>query len=167
MADEIVALYDEQGRECGSAPRSRMRAENLRHAATCIVLRDTAGRIFLHRRTMTKDMFPGLCDFAAGGVLAAGEDPYSGAVRELAEELGIVGAELEVIGEADYADERSRYHAFRYTAVSDDPVTLQPEEVAWGEWVSVAELRNRIRSDPADFVPDTLVLWEDWLAALG
>lgn len=71
MADEIVALYDEHGRECRSAPRSRMRAENLRHAATCIVLRDEAGGIFLHRRTMTKDMFPGLCDFAAGGVLAA------------------------------------------------------------------------------------------------
>lgn len=167
MTDEIVALYDEQGRECGSAPRSRMRAENLRHAATCIVLRDSTGRIFLHRRTMTKDMFPGLCDFAAGGVLTAGEDPYAGATRELAEELGIVGVELEVIGEADYADDRSRYHAFRYTAVSDGPVTLQPEDVAWGDWVSVAELRSRIRSGPEDFVPDTLVLWESWLAELG
>ena len=166
MTDEIVALYDEQGRECGSAPRSRMRAENLRHAATCIVLRDGAGRIFLHRRTMTKDVFPGLCDFAAGGVLGAGEDPYAGAVRELAEELGITGVDLEVVGEADYTDEHSRYHAFRYTAVSDGPVRLQPEEVAWGEWVTLADLRRRIRSDPADFVPDTLALWESWLADL-
>ncbi len=101
MTEEIVALYDEQGRECGSASRLRMRAENLRHAATCIVLRDGAGRIFLHRRTMTKDVFPGLCDFAAGGVLGAGEDPYAGAIRELAEELGITGVDLEVVGEAD------------------------------------------------------------------
>lgn len=59
-------------------------------------------------------------------------------MRELAEEFGITGVDLEVIGEADYADEHSRCHAFRYTAVSNGPVTLQPEEVARGDWVSVA-----------------------------
>ncbi len=49
--DEVVALYDEAGEVVGSAPRSVMRARNLRHAASSIVVRDPLGRIYLHRRT--------------------------------------------------------------------------------------------------------------------
>ena len=77
--DEIVALYDERGRPVGSAPRSRMRAENLRHAATAVVVRDPWGRVHVHRRTDTKDVYPGRYDFAAGGVLLAGEEPLDAA----------------------------------------------------------------------------------------
>ena len=42
--DEIVALYDDGGRPAGSAPRPVMRAENLRHAATGVVVRDPLGQ---------------------------------------------------------------------------------------------------------------------------
>ena len=80
---------------CGSAPRSRMRAENLHHAATAVVVRDRLGRVYVHRRTTTKDVYPGRRDFAAGGVLTAGEDPHDAAVRELAEELGVTQANAE------------------------------------------------------------------------
>lgn len=164
--DEIVALYDEQGRECGSAPRSRMRSLNLRHAATGILVRDEAGRVFLHRRTTTKDVFPGLYDFAAGGVLGAGEDPYTGAVRELAEELGISGVRLDGLGEADYADQHTNYHAFLYSVVWNGPVRLQPEEVDWGDWVTLDDLVERIGRHRAEFVPDTVALWESRLPTL-
>ena len=61
--------------------RSVMRRENLWHAASSVVVRDPLGRIYLHRRTTTKDVYPGLLDFAAGGVVLAGEDagPRGGA----------------------------------------------------------------------------------------
>src|SRR5687767_10874148 len=117
MAEEQVALYDEAGRVAGSVPRSIMRARNLRHAASSIVVRDSAGRIYLHRRTTTKDVYPGLLDFAAGGVVVAGEDPDVGAVREVEEELGVTGVALEPLGVADYADDATCYRAFRYVAV--------------------------------------------------
>jgi isopentenyldiphosphate isomerase len=77
--DEIVALYDDGGRPAGSAPRSIMRAENLRHAATGVVVRDRLGRIYVHRRTNTKDVYPGRWDFTAGGVVLYDEDPLAGA----------------------------------------------------------------------------------------
>ena len=161
--DEIVALYDAQGRECGSAPRSRMRAENLRHAASSIVVHDGAGRVFVHRRTTTKDVFPGLYDFAAGGVLGAGEDPDEGAARELAEELGIAGVGLTKLGEDDYADDHTDYHAFLYTVTWAGPVSLQAEEVSWGDWMPLPELLERIADSPGDFVPDSVGLWRDRL----
>lgn len=159
MSEEIVTLYDDAGRPCGQAPRNRVRAENLRHGATAVVVTNSRGEIHVHRRTTTKDVFPGLYDFAAGGVLAAGEDPDDGAVRELAEELGVTGVDLRQVGEADYADEHTRYRAFLYRATWDGPIRMQPEEVAWGDWVPAEQLRHRIAHRPDLFVPDSVQLW--------
>ena len=82
----------------------------------------------------------GRYDFTAGGVVAAGEDPYDAVVRELAEELGITGAELIRLPEGDYADDDTSYHAYLYSCVWDGPVKHQPEEVEWGAWMSPADL---------------------------
>jgi aminoglycoside phosphotransferase (APT) family kinase protein/isopentenyldiphosphate isomerase len=157
--DEVVALYDEAGEVSGSAPRSVMRARNLRHAASSIVVRDRLGRIYLHRRTTTKDVYPGLLDFAAGGVVLAGEEPDDGAVREVEEELGVEGAVLVPFGVADYADDATRYRAFRFVVTWDGPIRWQPEEVSWGEWVTVEDLVRRLDEEALSLVPDTVSVW--------
>lgn len=157
--DEVVGLYDEQGHEVGRATRARVRAENLRHAATAIVLRNTAGEVYVHRRTDTKDIYPGLHDFAAGGVMQAGETPLESATRELGEELGVHGVPLHPVGEANYADATNTYHAFLFTATWDGPITHQAEEVASGGWWTVSDLAGRVADDPGMFVPDSVALW--------
>ncbi|HWJ10082.1 MAG TPA: NUDIX domain-containing protein [Nocardioides sp.] len=155
--DELVPLYDASGRPSGEVvTRREMRARNLRHAATAVVVRNPAGEVYVHRRTDTKDVFPGRHDFAAGGVLQVGEDPYDAAVREAEEELGVTGVPLTSLGEADYEDDHTRYHAFCFTCVYDGPITWQPEEVAWGAWVTVEELAAMVATE--EFVPDTLAL---------
>lgn len=159
MADEEVALYDESGQVSGSAPRSRMRALNLRHAASSVVVRDSLGRVYLHRRTVTKDVYPGLLDFAAGGVVLAGEDPSLGAAREVEEELGVVGVPLVDLGPVDYADSQTRHRAFRYVTIWDGPIRWQAEEVSWGDWVTVEELVRRVEDEPGSLVPDSVAVW--------
>ncbi|MFC7877946.1 NUDIX hydrolase [Isoptericola sp. NPDC057391] len=163
-ADEVVALYDEAGRPCGAAPRSRVRAENLRHAATAVVVRNGAGEVYVHRRTDTKDLYPGRYDFCAGGVLRAGEDPLESARRELAEELGVTGVELVPLGFADYADDRTRMREFLYECTYDGPVTWQPEEVAWGAWVAPARFLRML--DEVPFMPDSVANLAGWLGDL-
>jgi isopentenyldiphosphate isomerase len=161
--DELLALYDESGRPCGSAPRSQVRAGNLHHAATGVVVRDSMGRVYVHRRTETKDVFPGLHDFAAGGCVLAGEDPQEAALRELAEELGATDVELEPIRVAEYADAHTRYLGFCYVATYDGPVRWQPEEVACGAWVSLERLAEMLDSPDFAFVPDSRGLLEGWV----
>ena len=156
--DELVALLDSHGRVCGSAPRSVMRRENLRHAATGVLVRNSAGDIYVHRRTATKDVYPSHYDFMAGGVVAYGEDPYDAVVRELAEELGITGVELMKLPEGDYADDATSYHAYLYSCVWDGPVQHQPEEVAWGAWMSPAELIAKLDDPSWPVMPDTAAL---------
>src|SRR5438309_2212549 len=102
--DEMVAILDEENRVIGSAPRSVMRRDNLRHSATGVLVRNPAGEIYVHRRTSTKDVYPGRYDFTAGGVVEAGEDPFHAVARELEEELGVAGVELTRLPEGDYAD---------------------------------------------------------------
>lgn len=161
-----MALYDDRGRPCGSAPRSRMRAQNLRHAATAVVVRDPGGRVYVHRRTDTKDVYPGRRDFAAGGVVGAGEDPHLAARRELAEELGITDVELVSLGEGDYADDHTRVHAFCFTVTWAGLIRWQPEEVASGEWLTPGELAAQVATDAQDWMPDTVALLGAWLADL-
>lgn len=160
--DEIVALYDERGRPAGAAARSVMRARNLRHGATGVVVRDSWGRVFVHRRTDTKDLYPGYYDFTAGGVLLDGEEPDQAARRELEEELGVI-APIVRLGEVDYADDRTSYHAFLYTAVWDGPLRLQPEEVASGEWLPLERVREMIDDPSIDVMPDAASLLGPWL----
>ena len=157
--DEEVALYDPRGEVVGSAPRSVVRARNLGHAASSVVVRDPMGRVYLHRRTTTKDVYPGLLDFAAGGVVLAGEDPAVGAVREVEEELGVAGTTFEPLGSTHYADEHTDYVAVRFVTTWDGPIRWQPEEVSWGEWVTVEELVRRLDEEPATVVPDSRAVW--------
>jgi aminoglycoside phosphotransferase (APT) family kinase protein/8-oxo-dGTP pyrophosphatase MutT (NUDIX family) len=139
-----------------------MRAENLRHAATGVVVRDPLGRVYVHRRTHTKDVYPGRWDFTAGGVVLYDEDPLEGARRELMEELGI-SAELTPLGEADYSDEHTNYRAFRYVTSCDGVVTPQPEEIAYGAWLSIERLLQLMVEPDLEFMPDTVALFGDWL----
>ncbi|WP_233153588.1 NUDIX domain-containing protein [Kineosporia sp. R_H_3] len=157
-ADEVVALYDPDdvcGRVVGSAPRSRVRAENLPHAATGVLLRRPTGEVFVHRRARTKDLWPGAHDCAAGGVVNAGESPLEAARRELAEELGVEGAALTEVFTGWYRDDDTHYLAHVYEAVWDGPVRFVDDEVEDGWWEHPAVLTERL-ADPAwPFVPDT------------
>lgn len=166
VTDEQVALVDEDGRVRGSAPRSVVRRDNLRHAATGVLVRNAAGDIYVHRRTTTKDVFPGRYDFMAGGVVAAGEDPYDAVVRELSEELGINGAELEKLPEGDYADDFTRYRAYLYTCVWDGPIRHQPEEIDWGTWMPPAELLERLDDPDWPFVPDSSTMLAQYVRSM-
>lgn len=152
----MVALFDSGGAVCGSARRVRVRAENLRHGATGVLVYHPSGRVYVHRRTATKDVYPGLRDFCCGGVLLAGEEPDDGAAREAFEELGVHGVPLRRLGVRQYEDPTTRFVCFQYECVYGGDIVWQPEEVESGGWMTVDGLVEAIRADPSDFVPDSV-----------
>jgi isopentenyldiphosphate isomerase len=164
VTEERVAVIDDSGAVVGSAPRSVMRRDNLAHLVVAVLLRDGAGRVYVHRRTETKDVFPGMHDCFAAGCVLAGEEPAAAAERELAEELGVIGVRLEPVFSGWYADSATRHLCHAWTATYDGPVTHQPEEVAWGGWMTVAELQANLTDPTWPFVPDGRVLVEQLLA---
>jgi isopentenyldiphosphate isomerase len=155
---EIVALVDRAGAVVGRAERSVVRRDNLLHAATAVLVRDPAGRIYVHRRSPEKDWAPGQHDAAAGGVLQDGEDPVASAGRELAEELGVTGAALEPLGLSVYEDDATRCVEHCFQTVWDGPVRHADGEVVWGAWMTLEELDRHLADPGWPFVPDTRAL---------
>jgi isopentenyldiphosphate isomerase len=160
-ADEIVVIVDEHNNVVGAAPRWERRAKRWPHRSTYILVFNSQGELYVQKRTMTKDVFPGYYDPAAGGVVLAGESYEEGARRELAEEMGIRDVPLTHLFTFYFADERTVVWGGVYTCVYDGEVVLQPEEVESGEFVPPEEILRRAQT--ALFTPDGLYVLRRYL----
>ena len=147
-ADERVDVVDEDDRVVATVTRGEMRRRRLLHRCTYILVRNTAGEILVHRRTDTKDVFPGAYDMFAGGVCAAGEPYDDCASREVAEELGVVGAHLRLLFKHRYRGPHSQAWGAVYEARWDGAVRPQESEVAWHAWVAPARLDRMLAELP-------------------
>ncbi len=164
--DEPVAVFDAAGAVTGVAPRGVVYREGIWHGATGVLLRSGDGeRVYVHRRTPGKLIWPSRYDCWAGGVIGPGEPPDTAAVRELSEELG-VEVPLTPIERFAFEGDGVRCHMFTYEARWDGPVRHQPEEIAWGGWVTLDDLRGWL-DDPEGhpFVPDGRAGIERWFSA--
>jgi isopentenyldiphosphate isomerase len=151
-ASELIDVVDADDRVVGQATRAEMRARKLRHRATYILVFNSQGQLFVHRRTATKDVYPSCYDVAVGGVVGAGERYDAGAQRELGEELGITGVAPRPILKFQYEDADNCINGRVYSCSYDGPLTLQAEEIVDGEWLDLDVVFERIRSLP--FCPD-------------
>ncbi len=86
--DELFDVVDESDRVTGQLARREVHRLKLRHRAVHLLVANRAGRVFLHQRSMQKDLFPGVWDSSAAGHVGAGEAYDATAVRELEEEIG-------------------------------------------------------------------------------
>src|SRR5271154_3794999 len=86
--DELFDVVDLDDRVVGQSPRRKVHARKLLHRAVHVLIHDINGHLFLQRRSMGKDTFPGCWDSSCSGHVDAGEDYIIAARRELGEELG-------------------------------------------------------------------------------
>ncbi len=152
---EFVDIVDADDRVIDTAPRSVMRRDVLRHRAVFILVRDSAGRVLIHRRSEHKDIWPGWWDIAIGGVVAAGESYDDAARRELWEEAGI-DAEPVFVAAGTFADAEVSLIGRCYEVGCDGEVKPRDGEVAEFRWVLAEELRRLVKSER--FLPDSLDL---------
>ncbi|GHA82133.1 NUDIX domain-containing protein [Streptomyces thermoviolaceus] len=159
-ADEIIDIVDEQDRVVGQAPRGEAYAKGLRHRCVFVQARDAAGRVFVHRRTATKLVFPSLYDMFVGGVVGAGESYDEAALREAEEELGVTGLPRpEHLFTFLYDDGPGRsWWSAVYQVRCDLPVHPQVEEVAWHAFLPEEEVERRLTE--WEWVPDGLAAYE-------
>ena len=160
---EQVAWVDEHDQPLGGVSRVQLRTRSLIGRCTYILLFNSAGQLCVHRRTLSKALYPGYWDLAAGGMVLEGEDYRLSAQRELAEELGIADVELVEHAHFFYDAPESRLWCRVYSAVSDAPLVLQPEEVLEARFVSLEEALEEAQHVP--YCPDSLAALEHYLAA--
>ncbi|MEU7298212.1 NUDIX domain-containing protein [Streptomyces exfoliatus] len=160
-AEEILDVVDENDEVVGQAPRGETYAAGLIHRCAFVLVRDAGGRVFVHRRTPTKLVFPSLYDMFVGGVVGAGESYDDAALREAEEELGVSGLPRPTpLFRFLYRSPEgvARWWSAVYEVRCELPVRPQVEEVAWHGFLTDEELAGRL--EEWEWVPDGLAAYE-------
>jgi len=165
--DEIFDVVNERDEVVGRATRREVHGRGLRHRAVHILVFDAAGRVFLQKRSMTKDMSPGMWDSSCSGHVDSGEDYDVAAVRELGEEIGVHGAKPERWFRINACAETSQEFCWVYRLRHDGPFTLHPGEIERGEWLAPDELARKMSARPGDYCSAFTLLWPMAASRLG
>lgn len=88
--DELLDILDEFGNPTGTtALKSEAHRLGLYHATVHIWIYNAEGQVLLQQRGFDKKTYPGYWDVSVAGHIGAGESVLEGAVREVAEEIGL------------------------------------------------------------------------------
>ncbi len=95
-SEELLEVINEKGEVVCLAPRSKIHGNSLlMHRVVHVLVFNKEGLLLLQKRSSTKDVAPGKWDTSVGGHVGIGEEVVSSAIREMGEELGISGCEVE------------------------------------------------------------------------
>ena len=160
--EEWFDVVNERDEVIRRATRREVHATGLWHRAVHVLVFDARGRVFLQKRSMSKDLSPGLWDSSCSGHLDAGENYDAAAIRELSEEIGISLAP----GEAptrwfrlEACEPTGWEFVWVYRLRHDGALILDPAEIQYGEWVAPTEVTARIAARCDDFCPSFKLLW--------
>ncbi len=160
--DEWFDVVNERDEPIRRATRREVHTTGLWHRAVHILVSDAGGQIFLQKRSMLKDLSPGLWDSSCSGHVDAGEDYDTAAERELGEEIGVqllAGVMPARWFRIDACEQTGWEFVWVYRLRHDGPLTLEPREIQYGEWVTGAEITARVAQRPEDYCPSFKLLW--------
>lgn len=155
---EIVDVVDAENQVLRSVPRHVMRAQNLFHRASFIVIHDRNGFFYVQKRTPIKDYCPSMFDACCGGVMQSGEDATYSAYRELEEEMGIRNTPLKELGWFQYHDENNHVWGALFSCEYEGELQLQESEVEFVVRMSFDEIMLAGKL----FTPDSLYALKIW-----
>lgn len=163
MKTEVFDVCDESDEIIGQKTRQEVHRLGLRHRAVHVLISNSRGEVFLQKRSMQKDCFPGKWDSSASGHLDGGEDYDACAVRELREELGLEAASPpRRLFKIDACPQTGWEFVWIYFCRAEGPFTLQAEEIERGEWFAPEEITRWLQERPDDFAGAVPLIWQRW-----
>ncbi len=153
---EQIQHVDLDGQVLGMVSRASMRTKNLCHRAVFVVVQSADGSLLVHRRSESKDVWPGWWDIAVGGVVIGDESYEVAALRELDEEIGLSGVLLEYLGDGQYSDSFVNLIGRCFRVRSSGPFVYRDGEVEESKFVTATQFAEMITK--TKFVPDSLAL---------
>ena len=167
-SEELLQLVDRRGRPAGSAPRRVCHGDpSLIQAVVHLHLFDDQGRLYLQKRSASKDTYPGCWDTSVGGHLAPGESPEQALAREAREELSLEVSSAQPLGCYLLRDAYESEYVFAFQARSDCEPHPNREEIEEGRFFELKEIRAWMRREPQAFTPHFLKAFRKFLASEG
>jgi isopentenyldiphosphate isomerase len=160
-ADEIFDVVNERDEVVGREQRGEVHRLGLRHRAVHVLAFNSKGEVFLQKRSMLKDTFPGAWDSSSSGHLDSGEDYDACATRELREELGLELPQSPVrLFKIEACLETGQEFVWVYRCETEGPFTLHPEEIETGGWHSPEAVTRWMQARPGEFADALLLIWK-------
>ncbi len=162
---EVFDVVDARDSVLFQASRASVHKEKLFHRAIHVFVFNSAGQLYLQRRSMTKDTAPGKWVSSCSGHVDAGEDYDAAALRELGEEIGLYepATMARVFKEAPCKQTGYEF-VWVYKCQAEGPFVLDPVEVSEGQWIDIAHLNNWLKERPRDFAWSFSYLWAKFMA---
>lgn len=154
-ARERVATVDKDDNVLGYKWRDELNDEDCWRIVS-ILLKNNKGQVLLQQRSFNKRNSPGKWDVSAAGTVTKDGDYLETALRELEEELGITGIELQptqkVYGKwPDIGWRQCQCYTGLY---NDNVIKIQEEEVIQVKWMDLQQLIDELngkKSPTLDF----------------
>ena len=160
MIDELFDVVNENDEVIGQRPRREVHRLHLLHRAVHILVVNSAGQVFLQKRSLKKDSAPGAWDSSASGHLEVGESYDDAALRELHEEIGLRPSQpLEKLFRILACRETGFEFVWVYRCRSEGPLKLNPEEIDEGGWFEPAQVERWIKDRPNEFASTLPLIW--------
>jgi isopentenyl-diphosphate delta-isomerase type 1 len=167
--DELFDVVDPDDHVVGQAPRREVHARQLLHRAIHVLIHDAAGHLFLQRRSLSKDTFPGCWDSSCSGHVDAGENYSDAARRELGEELGWHDRSLPLRPLLKLTASPATGHEFIQIFIMgpvSGPFQLHPDEITEGRWIVPGDLDRLLARDPQRVAGALRLLWSQHRAKI-
>jgi isopentenyl-diphosphate delta-isomerase type 1 len=151
-AAEHFDLVDQSDKVIGMAHRDEVHGNpDLIHRVVHVLVFNEAGDLYLQKRVDSKVVQPGKWDTSVGGHVDAGEEYFSAARREMAEELGISEVPLRLLYRYLHRNDFESEMVTTYLVQWDGEITPDPSEISEGRFWRLEEID---RADTSIFTPN-------------
>ena len=145
IKEEWFPIVDEQGNITGRATRRECHSGSmLLHPVVHLHIFDNAGRLYMQRRSMSKEIQPGKWDTAVGGHVDDGETIEEALRREVHEELGISNFEPQHLFTYLFQSSIEREMVYAYRTTYEGSIVVDPIEIDEGRYWSIEEIQSNL-----------------------
>jgi isopentenyldiphosphate isomerase len=164
---EFLDIVDEKDNVVGRASRSECHAKGLLHRSVMFFIFDEAGRIFVNKRSSSKEFFGGRWSIVLGGHVPSGKSYYDAVVREAREEAGIKSKPFRMGFFRKRLPEELE-NVVVYGFKSSGSLRLLKEEVEYGGFMTLEGAVKKMEAE--EFLPETgqlLSILNEFMAHAG
>ena len=141
---EMLPVVDETGVVTAEAPRSYCHKAGLRHPVVHLHLINRYGDLFLQKRSLQKECFPGRWDTAVGGHVGFGESLEAALFRESSEELDFISYNPITLQSYIYEGNGEKEWVAVYAAVGNFHLDPHNDEVSEGKWWKMQDIEDNL-----------------------
>lgn len=140
-AGEMLPLIEPDGIVYGQAPRAWCHSgTSALHPVVHLQIMDRDGNVYLQKRSMIKNRWPGRWDMAVGGHVSYGERILETLYREAAEELGLTEFNPSYLDTYIFETKRDRELVVVFAFIGHPNLNPDNAEVTEGRWWTQAEI---------------------------